>query len=102
MKKKIDKPVFFIWSNDFTDLREYFPSNKFIFVDNSVEDNDIYDLYLMTLSKNFILSPSTFHYWGAYLSNYKNKICLGPPKIKNQSGFYGFSNNEDIKPDWWI
>jgi len=101
-EKKIDKPVFFIWSNDFTQLREYFPEDKFIFVDNSTEKNDVYDLYLMTLCKNFILSPSTFHYWGAYLSNYKNKICLGPPNIKNKSGYYGFSNNKDIRPNWWI
>lgn len=101
-EKNIDNPVFFIWSNDFSQLREYFPEEKFIFVDNSLESNDVYDLYLMTLCKNFILSPSTFHYWGAYLSKHKNKICLGPPKIKNKSGYYGFSNNKDIKPNWWI
>ena len=80
--KKILIILFFIWSNDFSQLREYFPEEKFIFVDNSLESNDVYDLYLMTLCKNFILSPSTFHYWGAYLSKHKNKICLGPPKIK--------------------
>ena len=101
-EKNIDNPVFFIWSNDFSQLREYFPEEKFIFVDNSLESNDVYDLYLMTLCKNFILSPSTFHYWGAYLSKHKNKICLGPPKIKNKSAYYGFSNNKDIKPNWWI
>ena len=56
----------------------------------------------MTLCKNFIISPSTFSYWGAFLSNNKNKICLGPPNIKNKSGYYGFSNNKDIKPDWWF
>ncbi len=101
-EKNIDNPVYFIWSNEFNKLREHFPADKFIFVDNKLERNDIYDLYLMTLCKNFILSPSTFHYWGAYLSNHKNKICLGPPKIMNKSGYYGFSNNKDIKPNWWI
>ena len=63
--------------------------------------NPSYDLYLMSLCKNFILSPSTMHYWGAFLSTNKNKICLAPKKIKNISGYYGFSNNIDIMPKWW-
>tara|TARA_Y100000591_G_C21763057_1_gene661190 strand:+ start:51 stop:965 length:915 start_codon:yes stop_codon:yes gene_type:complete len=101
-ENKIENPKFFVWSNDFEGLREYFPSNKFIFIDNGKEFNDNYDLYLMTLCKNFIISPSTFHYWGSYLANNENKICLSPPYFKNKSGYYGFSNNKDIKPDWWV
>ena len=42
-----------------------------------------------------------FSYAAAY--NFaKKKICLSPLLIKNDSGYYGFSNNQDIKPDWWI
>ena len=100
--KKFDDPKFFIWSNDFTGLKENFPSDKYIFVNNKTFINDVYDLYLMTLCKNFIISPSTFSYWGAFLSKNKDKICLGPPNIKNKSGYYGFSNNKDIKPNWWF
>ncbi len=100
-EKKIDKVKFFIWSNDFNGLNEYFPSEKFIFVDNKSKIDDLNDLYLMSLCKNFIISPSTFSYWGAWLSNSKSKICLGPLNIKNKSGYYGFSNNKDIRPDWW-
>ncbi len=101
-EKNIEKPKFFIWSNDFKELKEYFHSDKFIFIDNRPNVSDVYDLYLMTLCKHFIVSPSTFSYWGAFLSNNKNKICLGPPNIKNKSGYYGFSNNKDIRPDWWF
>ena len=101
-EKKIEDPKFFIWSNNFMGLKEYFDSDKFIFVDNTPYVSDIYDLYLMTLCKNFIVSPSTFSYWGAFLSKNMNKICVGPPNIKNISGYYGFSNNKDIRPDWWI
>lgn len=101
-ERKIDNPKFFIWSDDFTGLREIFPSNKFTFIVNDEKYTDTYDLYLMTLCKNFIMSPSTFHYWGCYLAKYKDKICLSPPYFKNKSGYYGFSNNKDIKPDWWV
>ena len=30
-----------------------------------------------------------------------SKICIAPKNIKNKSGYYGFSNNKDIKPRWW-
>ncbi len=101
-EKKITNPKFFIWSDDFDGLREHFPSEKFIFIDNNAYRDDIYDLYLMSLCKNFIVSPSTYGYWGAFLSSYKDKICLSPPSSKNKSGYYGFSNNQDVKPDWWV
>ena len=31
-EKKIDNPIFYIWSNDFKNLKEYFNDDKFIFV----------------------------------------------------------------------
>ncbi len=101
-EKNLINPKFFIWSDEFKGLREYFSSKKFIFIDNTNQKDDIYDLYLMSLCKNFIISPSTFGYWGAFLSTHRQKICLSPTFVKNKSGYYGFSNNKDIKPDWWI
>ena len=99
--KNIEKPIYFIWSNNLDNLESFFPSNKFILVKENVNKDPAYDLYLMSLCKHFILSPSTLHYWGAYLSKNTSKICLAPKKIKNKSGYYGFSNNKDIKPTWW-
>ena len=99
--KVLNKPVYFLWSNKYEGLREYFPSNKFIFVDSNQNKSPAYDLYLISLCKNFILSPSTLHYWGAYFSKIKDKICLAPNNNFNISGYYGFSNNKDIKADWW-
>ena len=97
----IKNPKYFVWSNNFDGLREYFPSNKFIFVDVNLKKDPAYDLYLMSLCKHFVLSLSTLHYWGAYFSKYMNKICIAPPYVKTISGHYGFSNNSDIKADWW-
>jgi len=99
--KNIDDPIYFVWSNDFTGLREFFPSEKFIFVDENLKKDTAYDLYLMSLCKHFILSPSTMHYWGANLSKNTNKICIAPINVITRSGYYGFSNNKDIKADWW-
>ena len=99
--RKFDKPTYFIWSNNFDGLRNYFPSDKFIFVDNNLKKDPAYDLYMMSLCKHFILSPSTMHYWGAYLSQNNKKICIAPKNIITKAGYYSFSNNKDIKSKWW-
>ena len=99
--KNIEKPLYFLWSNNCDNLEKFFPSNKFILVRENINKDPAYDLYLMSLCKHFILSPSTLHYWGAYLSQNTSKICLSPENIKNKSGYYGFSNNRDIRPKWW-
>ena len=93
-KDKIDKPTFLIWSNDFTNLHKYFSENEFTFVRN--EKNKILtDFYLLTQCKYFIVGPSTFHWWGAWLSNFENKICVRPKNLNS-------SNNRDFWPEKWI
>tara|TARA_B100001093_G_scaffold519257_1_gene607405 strand:- start:3573 stop:4493 length:921 start_codon:yes stop_codon:yes gene_type:complete len=93
-KKKLDNPTFFVWSNDFSNLRNYF-NDEFNFVINK-KNKTINDLYTISLCSNFIIGPSTFHWWGAYLSKHPNKICICPPKLLN------FSSNLDIYPSNWI
>jgi len=98
---KLDKPKYFVWSNNFDEIKDLFTSSKFFLMKENTQKDPAYDLYLMSLCKHFILSPSTLHYWGAFLSKNNNKICLSPPDILNKSGYYGFSNNRDIKTGWW-
>ncbi len=44
-----------------------------------VEGNKDYeDLYLMSLSHDFICSGSTFSWWGAWLNNYRDKTIVVP------------------------
>jgi len=100
--KNLNVPKYFVWSNNFTKIRDFFPKDKFTLVKENEEKDPIYDLYLMSLCKNFILSPSTMHYWAAQLSNNYNKICLSPLDVKNKSGYYGFSNNKNIRASWWF
>ena len=91
-ENKIDNPKFFIWSNNFSDLDKIFNKNKFIFVQN----NDyINDFYLFSFAKHFIVSPSSFHWWGAWLNQNPNKICVRPSDNLNPS------NNKDFWPESW-
>ena len=92
-KNKIKTPKFLIWSNDFINLDKYF-DNTCLFVKNSKKYKDLIDLYLLTQCKYFIIAPSTFSWWGAWLSERKGKICVRP---KNLS----VSNNKDFWPKEW-
>jgi len=92
--KKIDNPIYLLWSNDFQNLHDSFSDKKFIFVENE-QNKTIMDFYLLTLCQNFIVGPTSFHWWGAWLSQNNNKICVRPKNI-NQS------SNLDFWPDSWI
>ncbi len=94
IKTKIDNPKFLLWSNDFTDLDKYFPVNEFQYVINP-KNKILNDFFLLTQCKYFIVGPSTFCWWGAWLSSKKNKICIRPKNINP-------SNNIDFWPKDWI
>ena len=92
--KKVDNVKYLVWSNDFSNLREYFPENKFTFVDVK-ENKSLTDFYLLLNCKNFIVGPTSFHWWPAWLNNEKNSLILRPIDINN-------SNNVDFWPNDWI
>jgi len=94
IKQKIDNPMFFIWSNDFKNLREHFNEKEYVFVENSI-NKSLNDFHLFNFSKHFIVGPTSFHWWGAWLNNNPNKICLRPKNINP-------SNNNDFWPNEWI
>ena len=94
LKNKITNPKFYIWSDDFSNLDEYFDQNEFTFIKN-VNNKFLNDFYLFQYSKHFIIGPTSFHWWGAWLNENPNKICLRPSNINP-------SNNSDFWPNNWI
>ena len=93
-KKKLNNPKFFIWSNDFSGLDNFFDSKEFILIDNKI-NKSINDFNLFKYSKHFIVGPTPFHWWGAWLNQYNNKICIRPSNINP-------STNIDFWPQNWI
>lgn len=94
LKKKLNNPKFFIWSNDFSGLDNFFDSKEFILIDNKI-NKSINDFNLFKYSKHFIVGPTPFHWWGAWLNEYNNKICIRPSNINP-------STNVDFWPQNWI
>ena len=95
MKSKIDNPKFFLWSNDLTNLGNSFAFNNYTPVSTNKID---LDLYLMSQSKHFIVIPSSYNWWGAWLGQDKNSIILRP----SNDHFSNFRlNNKDFWPKNW-
>ena len=52
----------------------------------------------MTQAKHFIVIPSSFNWWGAWLADRKEKIVLRP----SDSHFFNFRlSNKDFWPNSW-
>ena len=93
LDNKLDNPHYFIWSNEPNKFKDFFlDSKKFTFIENN---NLTMDFYLFSLCKNFIVGPSTFHWWGAWLNENHTKLCIRPKDINP-------SNNKDFWPKDWI
>ena len=102
IKSKITDPNFFLWSNDLSNIKSEMFNFSFKKVvlndDKSALDKKIRYLYLLTLCNHFIVTTSTFNWWGAWLSKSKNKIILRPTD-NFFSDFY--LNNRDFWPSNW-
>ena len=104
IKKNVENPVFFLWSNDLSKI----DINHFAVDINRVNhdlnfcnnlDKRCLDLYLITKTKHHIVIPSTFSWWGAWLSEVDNKFITRP----SENFFSDFKvNNVDYWPDNWI
>tara|TARA_B100000963_G_scaffold309805_1_gene285994 strand:- start:324 stop:1256 length:933 start_codon:yes stop_codon:yes gene_type:complete len=94
IEKKVQNPQYFIWTNDHEDFDQL--SNKLIIKKYYlINENVLNDFNLFQYAKHFIVGPSSFHWWGAWLNKNSNKICLRPSNLNP-------SNNENFWPKDWI
>ena len=101
-KKRLNSPSFYLWSNNFKNLEEIFKNHEITFIDNSDITDNLekmhLDLYLMTKCKHYAVIPSSFNWWGAWLSNSDNKLVIRP---KADYFEYLQVKNRDYWPDDW-
>ena len=100
IKERVVDPVFFIFSDDIEWCKQnIILSEQTYYLDDSTADIKAQGhLYLMQQCKHFIISNSTFAWWGAWLSTNKDKIVIAPKKWFADSSL----NSDDIIPKQWI
>ena len=94
INSKVQNPEYFIWSNNhdsIVPLLNKIKAKNYTLVNNDV----INDFNLFRYCKHFIVGPSSFHWWGAWLNENPGKICTRPSNINP-------SNNENFWPNDWI
>ena len=94
-----ENPVFYIFSNTSDDIEWIKANYKFSAKVQYVNHNnlDFEDLAVMRTCKHFILSNSSYSWWGSYLSENIDKIVVAPKNWNN-----GVWNMKDIYLDKWI
>lgn len=95
LNKKLKDAQFYIFSNDIDWVKE---NIKFPMKVNYIEGNNpsYEEIMLMSSCNNFIISNSTFSWWGQYLSNNNNKIVIAPNR------WFVDGQKEDIYQQNWL
>ena len=91
-----DYDYLFIISDDINWCEQNLKFNNMIFVRNQ---EDIDDLYLMSLCKNNIIANSSFSWWGAWLNKHEDKKIIAPKKWFGKDFRY---KTDNIIPQKWI
>jgi hypothetical protein len=75
LKKELNDPFFFIFSDDINWCKKNMQADSdIIFIENT--NNQLEDFWLMKNCKHFIISNSTFAWWGAWLSSNEDKLVV--------------------------
>jgi len=99
IRQQVINPVFFVFSDDITWCKQniIFPEQTY-FMDNDTAGNKAEGhLYLMQQCKHFIISNSTYAWWGAWLSKEIDKKVVYP---KNWYRDVTYNNPKMCPPNW--
>ena len=83
IREGVEKPVFYIFSDDPSYAAKRYQGNEYKIVDINRGKNSLYDIYLMSQCKHNICANSTFSFWGARLNCNRDKMMVRPLKQKN-------------------
>jgi hypothetical protein len=98
IKEKNNDTEFYVFSDDIDWCKQQSLFNGFNFIDKELEDYK--SLYLMTRMNNFIITNSSFSWWGAFLIPDKDKTIIAP-SVWFGPGYAHFNTN-DIYCDGWV
>lgn len=90
LRCKVDKAIFYVFSDDINWCKENFRDGEYIYINNAGLNSYI-DMLLMSKCKHNIIANSTFSWWSAYLNSNDQKIIIAPKE---------FGYRIDIPENW--
>ncbi|MDB2398545.1 alpha-1,2-fucosyltransferase [Planktomarina sp.] len=91
-----DNLTFYVFSNDIPWCKKYLNSIPNVtFIENT--ENEVQDLFLMSLCNHNIIANSTFSWWGAWLNQFRNKCVIAPKGWR-----LDIDGSDKIIPKDWI
>jgi len=80
IEKSMPNSEYFVFSDDISWCKDNFKqiTNKTHFIDHNKGKDAYKDIVLMSACKHNIIANSTFSWWGGWLNQNKNKICIKP------------------------
>ena len=97
---KLSNPHYYVFSDNIDATKKFLNFSDSMVTYSSIETynlHSIYDMYLMSLCKNFIISNSTFSWWAAWLCKENNPTYLIP---HNQIDLIGAHKWNPIDDSW--
>ena len=96
--ERVASPSFFVFSDDIAWARGHLRAEKITFVEHNDTAKGVHDLALMRACRHHIIANSSFSWWGAWLSDYLEKVAIAPKRwfIKRDS------DKTDILPADWL
>ncbi len=68
---------------------------------NQGDENAFADLWLMSQCQHFVIANSTFSWWGAWLSDYPEKVIIAP-NLRLENGYMTWGFKGLIPEDWHL
>ena len=94
IRKKIEKPYFFVFSDDIEWVKENLQLDNTVYVTHNKGKNSYLDMFLMSNCKHNIIANSSFSFWAAMLNKNEGKIVVYPSKWTNM-------RTPDYFPESW-
>lgn len=95
--ERVENPVFYVFSNDIKWAHDNldFGNLQVVYRDPVIQVSDIEEMQLMSACKHAIIPNGTYHWYGAFLIDNKDKIVIRPEKM------FCDGSPEDLFPPTW-
>lgn len=99
MRERIDRPSFFIFSDDIEWARTHLNiSGEVYFVAGNHGEESCRDMHPMSLCSAHVIAKGSFSWWGAWLSSSDDKLVVAPKRWFSSERI----DTNDLIPAPWL